>query len=323
MPINSYEEWRNFQPVREAGAETGDLSADGLCCGDILIKHAFPDAGRHLHTVERLIRMGNAVHVFDYLGSKYSEHVAIVGDVTMAFDGSIQTRPMLFEAVGEGILLRSPRQTKALWRSTNYTVYRMFPSDEDGIRSAASRDSMEAICSGFATRLATIQGLRGVKAVAIADAVQGTVRAAVSWAHAPGSVVQSTRYGFGNMGTSALPNLIPDGWFGKCHGQRALEFIRGDLGEVSYICSALAAVLLEAWSRETEQHRIWVDPAQAHPCMIEHQLSKTASGWGILGRWGRLPKSPQDHDASALVTVADPLREAWESPGGGRALDQP
>lgn len=305
--INSRSQWESLESVAGSTVETGNIELDGLRSGDILIKHVFPD-DIHRGAIEKMIRLGNMVHIFDFRGSKYSEHAALVGDVECWKQGGNSNRPHLFEAVGEGILVRSASQMKMLWQRTRYTVYRMFPQVEDN--DVSSRENMEAICNGFATRLAKVQQYRGVRPVTIAPSVEPTIRNAVRGAHQQTEIVQRTRYGYGNMVTSATPNLVPDGVFTTSHGKRALDFIVGDKEQLAYICSALAAVLLEAWSRNTRQHRIWTDPAQAHPCMIEHQFANPELGWGLLGRWGKLQKTAADYQG-LVGGAAD--RQDWET----------
>ncbi|WP_167241539.1 hypothetical protein, partial [Massilia genomosp. 1] len=110
---------------------------------------------------------------------------------------------------------------------------------------------IRVLCDGFATRLAQLQAespppLDSGKYSASVQ-INNRIFEAARVAHIPARNQQTQRYGYGNMVSMALPNVIPDSWYSN-HDQRVLEFIRGENKKIAYICSGLVASLLQAWS---------------------------------------------------------------------------
>lgn len=251
-----------------------------LQSGDVLIKHVWgvKDGGTGRGGTELMIRLANAMHVFDTKGSQSAEHAAMVG--------CVNGRPRLFEAVGEGILTQKEGVAETLRLETAYTVFRRKPDD-------GKTRGFQMLCDGMATRLAQLQGepVLNVNLPLYENVpAEQKLRDAVANAHFKAILLlkpaQSTRYGFGNMATMALPNLIPDSLWSK-HDQRVIKFIKGDLDKIAYICSGLVAAMLQAWSVVYYAKRVFNDPAQIHPTGLEHHFLKNSfEGFERVGTWG-------------------------------------
>ncbi|MCY1043257.1 hypothetical protein OV208_18210 [Corallococcus sp. bb12-1] len=268
-----------------------EVPQHGIQGGDVLIKHVFD----RTEFVETAIRAGNLLHVFDHRGSKTAEHVAMVGTSSTLFKtGALKIHAgqvHLVEAVSAGILARNEAQNELLWRSNYYTLFR------------APDPNFAYISNGLATRLfKNANHDCVVEEVHQAGAgIKASLVPFVSKAHETPAVAQKNRYGYGNMATSALPNLIPD--FISRHDLKVLQYIQGTNSSIAYVCSALIASALQAWRRHTtaDEKRLFVDPAQVHPCAVEHQLLGEELGWKRVGRWGKQAKSAADkHAAHAL-----------------------
>ncbi len=289
MPaINTVAAWANLPEVPQHGIQGGD----------VLIKHVFA----RTEFVETAIRAGNLLHVFDHRGSRTAEHVAMVGvSSVLSMLGHIRlhrAQVHLVEAVSAGILARSTAENELLWRNNYYTVFR------------APDPNFSYISNGLATRLFK-NANRLVNVEQVAETGPGVVdalKAFVSRAHllptarphhwGASQPERTNRYGYGNMATSALPNLIPD--FYSRHDKQILQYIQGTNGSIAYVCSALIASVLQAWRRHTtpDQKRLFVDPAQVHPCAVEHQLLGPELRWTRVGRWGKPVKNAQDRVAA-------------------------
>jgi hypothetical protein len=284
--INSLANWTALPEVPQHGIQGGD----------VLIKHVFD----RTEFVETAIRAGNLLHVFDYRGSQTAEHVAMVGTSSvLEMMGHIRVhhgQVHLVEAVSAGILARTSEQNELLWRNNYYTLFR------------APGPDFPYIANGLATRL--FKNANRTAAVEEVDktGVTPSLVPFVSKAHQLPTAAphhwgakqpeRTNRYGYGNMATSALPNLIPD--FYSRHDKQILEYIEGTYGSIAYVCSALIASALQAWRRHTtkDEKRLFVDPAQVHPCAVEHQLLGTELEWTRVGRWGKPLKTTADKSAA-------------------------
>ncbi|HTE20227.1 MAG TPA: hypothetical protein VK689_17825 [Armatimonadota bacterium] len=287
MPaINTVSAWTSLPEVPQHAIQSGD----------VLIKHVFD----RTELVETVIRGGNMLHVFDHRGSRTAEHVAMVGaSSVLSMAGRVRihrAQVHLVEAVSAGILARSPAQNELLWRNNHYTVFR------------APDPNFAYISDGLATRLFKNANRTTAVEQVMRAGVNDSLKPFVSKAHEVPTALphhfgakqpeRTNRYGYGNMATSALPNLIPD-WYSR-HDKQILKYIEGTNGSIAYVCSALIASVLQAWRRHTapDAKRLFIDPAQVHPCAVEHQLLGKELGWTRVGRWGKQVKTAVDKAAA-------------------------
>ena len=272
--------------------------------GDVLIKHVF--FRKTLGDVtEKLIRVGAAVHVFDTKGSGSAEHAAMVGTVFTSGQVGVQR---IFEADNRGLVVNTVKQTNDLCNSNSYTVFRC-------TGNTVLRDCMSWLCDGMATRLAVIQnegpgpiwrGGRTDLFVYLEACTSAHIKRQTIPASHPVSgkklnpkteklegigtqnFGQTTRYGYGNMATMVLPNILPDSLWSKWD-EKVVNFIAGTHEGLALICSGLVASMLQAWNVGIFSKRIFNDPANVHPTGIEHHLlSGHMYGWERIGRLGTI-----------------------------------
>lgn len=254
-----------------------------LQSGDVLIKHVWGSttgASHHRSPVEKMIRVGGMLNIFDQAGSQSAEHAALVGEVN--------GRVRLFEAEGKGIRTKTGNALAQLVANTAYSVFRL-----DG-EQVAKMEGMQMLCDGMATRLAEIEGFNPcpVHLPRYEQVPQDNLfREVVASAHMPCFVngerkQQSALYSWFRLASPLFPTIIPDSVLSH-HDRKVLDFIKGKRENIRYICSGFVATILHAWYINYYNKRVFIDSSTVHPTALEHHLMKGhLGGFRRIGRHG-------------------------------------